>query len=229
MRWLPWKIPSKEPPKASEHPYLQGRYAFERLFGDLARSRRQWQATALVAMVTCVVLATGFVMLTRVQKVVPYIVELDALGEVRVGNTLVAADPPERALMSALRRFVHNLRTVPSDARILNTQLGLAQVFVAGSAQTTFVKDVQVRRADLEKMLRRNETRYVEEVSSILKVPGEANVYRVAWREVLNEQTVSAYEGHFRVEVLPPESATILVDNPLGIYVTDYTWSQISQ
>jgi len=229
MIWRYWKKRPEAPPPATDHPYLQGRYAFERLFGDLAHSRRQWQATALVAIVSSVVLATGFVLLTRTHTAVPYVVEVDALGEVRAVTELKTAEPPERALQVALRRFVHNLRTVPSDLRLLNVQLAQAQAFVAGRAKTTFTHEVRDRSADLEQMLRRGETRYVENIPTLLKVPGETNVYRLAWREIHNEQTHHAYEGHFKIRVMAPESANALLDNPLGIFVTDYTWSKTSE
>ncbi len=221
----------EEPHPAGAHPYLHGRYAFEQLFGDLARSRRQWQAAALVALATNVVLTVGFILLTRAQTVVPYVVEVDALGEVRAAARLAAAKPPERAVQVALRRFVHNLRTVPSDLRVLNVQLGRAQAFVAGYALTTFTHEVRGQREAMEQMLRRGETRYIDEISSVLKVPGEAGVYRVSWRETESihlEQATHGYEGHFKVRILAPDSETFLLDNPLGIFVTDYTWSRTS-
>ncbi len=222
--------PSAAPP-AEGHPYLQGRYAFERLFGDLARSRRNWQAVAITALAANVALTIGFIVLARAHTIVPYVVEVDALGEVRASAKLAQAKPPERTTQVALRRFVHNLRTVPSDLRLLNVQLGRAQAFVAGHALTTFTREVRGNSEELEHMLRRGETRYVDEISSILKVPGEAGVYRVAWRETDNihhEQATRGYEGHFKVRIIAPDSPEILLDNPLGIFVTDYTWSETS-
>ena len=41
-------------------------------------------------------------------------------------------------------------------------------------------------------------TRYMTEISSVLKVPGEGILYRVSWRELLrvgHEERTSAYEG----------------------------------
>ena len=218
-------------PPADGHPYLQGRYAFERLFGDLGRSRRHWQAVALTAMTANVVLTVGFILLARSHSVTPYVVEVDALGEVRASGALAVTKAPERAVQVALRRFVHNLRTVPSDLRLLNVQLGRAQAFVTGHALTNFTREVRGRRDQLEQMLKRGETRYVEEISSVLKVPGEAGVYRVAWREIeqmLHASSARGYEGHFKIRIIAPDSPELLLDNPLGIFVTDYAWSAVS-
>ena len=213
------------------HPYLAGRYAFERLFGDLARGKRSWQSAAFIALLLNLVLAAGYVHLASQHKVVPYVVELDALGEMRAAGRLSLRDIPERAITAVLRRFVHNLRTVPTDTRLLNVRLQDARTHVHGRAAKTLVNDLNRDREDLERMLQRGDTRYVEEISSVLKVPGEGILYRVSWRELTrigHEESISSYEGHFQVRVAPAEEEEVLSSNPLGIYIMDYTLTQVS-
>lgn len=213
------------------HPYLEGRYAFERLFGDLARGKRSWQSATFLILLINLVLVAGYVHLASQQKVVPYVVELDALGEMRAAGKLSIQDVPERAITAALRRFVHNLRTVPSDARLLNIRFMDARAYVSGRAAKTLVADLDRDREDLERMLERGDTRYVDEITSLLNVPGEGILYRISWRELIrvgHEERISAYEGHFQVQVesLPDEVARS--SNPLGIYIMDYTLTQLS-
>ena len=213
------------------HPYLDGRYAFERLFGDLARGKRSWQSVAFIALLLNLVLTVGYVYLASQHKVVPYVVELDALGEMRAAGRLSVRDIPERAITAVLRRFVHNLRTVPTDTRLLNVRLQDARTHVHGRAAKTLVTDLERDRENLERMLQRGDTRYVEEISSVLKVPGEGILYRVSWRELTrigHEESVSSYEGHFQVRVEPAEDEEVLSSNPLGIYIMDYTLTQVS-
>ena len=213
------------------HPYLEARYAFERLFGDLARGRRSWQSVALIALLMNLVLAGGYIHLTSQQKVVPYIVELDALGEVRAVGKLSVREVPERAITAALRRFIHNLRTVPTDARLMNVGLQDARSFVNGRAAKSLVADLNRDREKLKRMLERGDTRYVTEINSILKVPREETLYRVSWREQVRigqGEQMSAYEGHFQIHVESPEDEHEISSNPLGIYVMDYTLNQIS-
>ncbi len=213
------------------HPYLEGRYAFERLFGDLARGRRSWQSVAFLALLLNLVLTAGYIHLASQHKVVPYVVELDALGEMRAAGKLSVRDVPERAITATLRRFVHNLRTVPTDARLLNVRLQDARTHVHGRAAKTLVTDLDRDRENLERMLERGDTRYVTEISSVLKVPGEGILYRVSWRELLrvgHEERTSAYEGHFQVRVESPEDEEALDSNPLGIYIMDYALTEVS-
>ena len=215
----------------SGHPYLQGRYEFERFFGDLARRRRTWQVVAIMTLIVNLVLALGYVELARRQKVVPYVVELDALGEARSVGKLALDEVPERAVIAALRRFIHNTRTIPTDARLLNARLNEARAFTLGQAQTAFMQAVRDESQTLEQMLQRGDARYVEEINGILPVPSSPNSYRVTWRERMDSKegnTISAYEGYFTLRIVPPEIEKEVLANPFGIYVADYTWSRLN-
>ncbi len=216
---------------AKGHPYLQGRYEFERAFGDLARRRRTWQVVAMLSLVVSAVLAIGLVGLARMQKVVPYVVELDRLGETRSVGRLALGEIPERAMVAALRRFIHNARTITTDARLLNARLNEARAYARGEALEAFVRAVRSESQAMEQMLKRGDARYVEEISSVLSVPGSPYAYRVSWRERTDSKegnTISAYEGYFTLRVVPPETEEEVLANPLGIYTVDYTWSRLN-
>ena len=218
-----------EPP---DHPYLSARYRFEQLFGDLARGRRSWQTVAVISLLTNLILILGFTSLALQHKVVPYVVELDALGETRSAGPLEVGEIPERALEAALRRFVHNARTVPTDARLLNVRLQDAKAYTSGRAAKTLIDELNRERPRLEQMLRRGDTRYVEHISSVLRMPGEGRLYRVSWRErerVGMDDRESAFEGHFQLHLQPGTSEDVLQVNPMGILITDYTWTRVSE
>ena len=216
----------KAPAEERGHPYLQGRREFERLFGDLAERRRAWQALALATLVINIVLTVGYVRLSLSHSVVPYVVELDALVETRLAARLAESEPPERAVLAALRRFVHNLRTVPSDAHLLNAGLRAAQAHAAGRALEAIVEGLRREEDEIHRMLQRAEVRHVTEVSSVLRVPGAARIYRMTWRERRAggiEAADAALEGYFEVRIQAPESEEAILENPLGIFITDYT------
>ena len=212
------------------HPYLSARYRFEQLFGDLARGRRSWQSIAFASLLANLVLTAGFVHVASQHKVVPYIVELDDLGEMRAVGRLGVQEIPERAIAATLRQFVHHLRTVPTDARLLNARLQDARVHVHGRAAESLVQEINREREMLERMLQRGDTRYVEEISSVLKVPGGGHLYRVSWREstrIGQDSRDEAYEGHFQLRVETGGTEEVVRANPLGIYITDYTWTRV--
>ncbi len=233
MRLPFFRRPTLRMPRDSAgHVHLPGRFEFERFFGGLAERRRNWQAVALVCLFVNLALTVGFVLLALSHRVVPYVVEVDRLGEARSVGRLAQSAPPERAVEVVLRRFVHNLRTVPTDARLLNARLKEARAHADGRALDTFLKDVGGARKNLEDMLRRGDARYVEEISSVLRVPGDNRVYHVAWREIIRQkssETACGYEGYFRLELSPPDSEEELLSNPFGVWITDYTVTEIAR
>ena len=202
-----------------------GRRAFEQFFGSLAEQRRNWQTIATATLVINVVLSVGYVSLSLRHHVVPYVVEIDNLGEVRLASQLAVKAPPERAVVAALRRFVHNLRTVPTDVHLLNTRLSAAQAYAAGPALETLTQAVREEESVIQRMLQSGQGRYVTEVSSVLRVPGSGRIYRVVWQETYAEDE-RGVEGYFEVAVQPPEREEQLLENPLGIFITDYTLSK---
>ncbi len=69
-------------PAAPDSPFLAARTEFTNAFGDLARGKRNWQLMAfglggLLALVT-----VAYVRLAASARVVPYVVQVDRLGQV---------------------------------------------------------------------------------------------------------------------------------------------------
>ena len=83
-------------------------------------------------------------------------------------------------------------------------------------------------RENLEGMLQRGDICYVTEITSVLKILGEGILYRVSWRELArigHEERTSAYEGHFQTHVDAPKDEELMAENPLWIYIMDYSLS----
>src|SRR5437879_12607716 len=70
------------PATADGNPFLAARHEFMNAFGDLARGKRNWQliAYALAGLLALVALAD--LRLAASSRVVPYIVQVDRLGQV---------------------------------------------------------------------------------------------------------------------------------------------------
>ena len=56
-----------------------------------------------------------------------------------------------------------------------------------------------------------------------------ADTYQVRWRETSYEHGTRAaatdWTGLFTVRLVPPRTARAVFENPLGVYVTGFTWS----
>src|SRR2546421_12553775 len=77
---------SAPPAHPDGNPFLAARHEFMNAFGDLARGKRNWQfiAYALAGLLALVALAD--LRLAASSRVVPYIVQVDRLGQVVPGG-----------------------------------------------------------------------------------------------------------------------------------------------
>ena len=227
----------------SDSRLLTARTEFANAFGDLAKGKRNWQimAYALVALLVLVTLA--YVRLASSVRIVPYLVEVDKLGQVQAaGAAEIMRTPEDRLVAAQLAGFVRDVRTVlavqSTDAEASMMQRAYALVDQSSAAATnlnTYFADPQHDPRVLGETL----TRQVH-VTSILPVPSEGRTgtralrtWKIRWTEtevplqagVLTH--TSAWEGYFTVELRPPTTIHAVEDNPLGIFITALNWTEI--
>ena len=214
-----------------DNPYLAARAEFVSVFLDQAKARRNWQLAAFGLLVVLAVVVSAYVRLASEARITPYVVEVDRLGQA------VAFGPAERLARSEprltayqLALLVRNLRSVSSDFEAEKRSLFSAYAFVAGGAHAT-LDNYFLDPAHDPRVLGRSVTRQVQ-VTSVLQIP-KTHTWKVAWSETEQPRFVgaprtAAWEGYFQVESNPPKTTETLLANPLGLYVTEINWTQVS-
>lgn len=215
---------------------LSARTEFANAFGDLARGKRNWQLAAcwLLALLSVVVLA--YIRLAGTARVVPYVVEVDRLGEIAAAGPVTAMKEPEpRLIASQLAAFLRAVRAVlpatpPAlEAEVMRQAYGfIDETSSAASTLNAYFADP----AHDPRILGRTLTRQVR-VTSTLPIPG-TSTWKVRWTEtdlpleagVLIRTT--AWEGYVTVRLRPPETAEAIRDNPLGVFITSINWTEIT-
>jgi type IV secretion system protein VirB5 len=230
--------PTPPPPRlgaAAANPFLTARNEFANAFSDLAQGKRNWQviAYALMGLVTLVTIA--YVRLAQSARVVPYVVQVDRLGQVvAVGTADELKRPDQRLVASQLAQFVRAIRTVlPAPAAAAEAELlRRGYAFVAPQA-AAFLNDYFARPEHDPRVLGTRLTRQVE-VASVLRLP-HSDVWRLQWTETEratepdgSTRTV-AWEGYVSVKLVPPSSAEVIQENPLGLSVTSISWTQVAE
>ncbi|MEM1042935.1 MAG: type IV secretion system protein [Bacteroidota bacterium] len=224
-----WDYDGKTPPEV-----LRGRSEFHRAFSDLARGKRNWQVAAFFAFAVLALAIAGLVTLAAQSRVVPYVVEVDRLG--RASAIAPAEAVPavaDRVVIAALSAFVSNIRTVYADPVAQRDAVYRAYAYVGGDARTFlegYFSDPQNDPRRLGKGARRS-----VEVVAVIPVPGAASgarTYRVTWNETESSpqrgDTERAWEGYLSVVVAPPTTTEGVERNPLGVFVTDLSWSPLA-
>jgi type IV secretion system protein VirB5 len=225
--------PSKSS-SATNH-IIAARNEFANAFGDLARGKRNWQlmAFALVGLLAMVTLA--YVRLAASSRVVPYVVEVDRLGQiVAVGNADQMRAPDQRLVASQLAQFLRAIRTVlPAAASAGQAEMvRRGYAFVAPEA-AAFLNDYFGSLANDPRVLGTRLTRQVD-VTGVLRVPN-SDVWRLQWTETERSTQpggpvrTTAWEGYVTIRLAPPTSAETIQDNPLGLYVTSVNWTQVGE
>jgi type IV secretory pathway TrbF-like protein len=216
---------------SGENPYLAARAEFVSVFLDQAKARRNWQLAAFALLVLLGVVLSAYVRLASEARITPYVVEVDRLGQaVAFGPAERLARSEPRLIAYQLALLVRNLRTVSSDFEAEKRSLFAAYAFVAGAAHAT-LDAYFLDPAHDPRVLGRGSTRQVQ-VTSVLQVPGTES-WKVAWTETEQPRFVgsprtAAWEGYFRVETHPPKTTEAVLTNPLGLYVTEINWTQLS-
>src|SRR2546425_5080278 len=101
------------PATADGNPFLAARHEFMNAFGDLARGKRNWQLIAYALAGLLALVAIADLRLAASSRVVPYIVQVDRLGQVvTVGPAEDQNRPDQRLVASQLARVIRAIRTV---------------------------------------------------------------------------------------------------------------------
>jgi len=159
-----------------------------------------------------------------------FVVALDQLGRsVAAGyadQTTVATD--DRVRRSSILNWVESLRTVTSDtvAQTKAIKAVYAQIAQGGPAMTA-INDFY--RGDPPQTRGKTETVSVE-VNSVL--PTTDRSYEVDWTETTRDlqgvvTATARWKGSFMIAVDPPTDEATARVNPLGIYVTNASWSSV--
>ena len=218
-----------------ENPYLNARRTLNEHNGAIINSRQMWQATALLALLIAIGAVGGIIHIGSQSRFVPYVVEVDQLGQsnaVRRADRAAAMD--ERVVRASIAAFVRDMRMVSFDRNVQNDAVWRVFALLQSSDPAT-MKITDYMKDPVTSPGKRAETHSVGvEILSVLQQTTET--WEVNWTEkVWDRQGIRVEEYRMRglitVYAVPPTTATTeeeLRRNPLGIFVRDFTWSRIA-
>jgi type IV secretion system protein TrbF len=227
----------KERERIAANLYVQSHREWDERYADLVVGKRNWQITAGGLLVATLILSTGIVWRSTRSRYVPYVVEVDKLGHaLTVPRALSPRSVP--ALIDCIERyeiatFIRNARSVSSDVQVEQQALDSLLAHARGAA-SRFLGEYY-RADDFARnpfKLSAKQTVSVQ-IDSILKLSEQS--YQVHWSETRRDLNgavmgmATHWEAVLQVESVPPDSDDAIVLNPLGLYVTQITWTQTDQ
>ena len=208
-----------------ETPYQRASQVWDERIGSARVQARNWRLMAFGSLILSVGFASALVWQSARGTVVPWVVQVDNLGQ---AQTVAPANadyrPTDPQIAFHLGRFIEQVRAIPADAIIVRqnwlrayewtTDRGAAALNDYARANDPFAK---VGRQQV-----------AVEVSSVIRA--SPNSFRVAWTERHFENgqlsTTERWTAILTIVIQPPRDAERLRANPLGIYVNAISWSR---
>ena len=209
---------------ALDSPYLSARREWNERYGDYIARARSWRWAAFAALAVSLVLAIGVVWQAAQSKVVPYVVEVDKLGDaVAVARADRAAPADERVVKAQLAAWIVDVRSVSSDPLAQKSALSRSYAMTAATA-TIFLNDYYQQHSPF------GQPRTVA-VSVDAVLPVSKQTYQLQWSEDARDlQGRDLATTHWLASVTvafdPPTDERGILSNPLGLYITGISWTQ---
>lgn len=206
--------------------YEKARFEWNDRYASLAKGKRNWQIVGLVLLVVNIALSSALVWTSTQTRITPFVVEVDQFGQaVAFGPAEKLRKTDERLIRYLLSLYLHNARTVIADAKAQRHLLDSVYAFSRGNAKSLLNAHF-AEENPFERALR--ETVRVQ-VQSILPVADDT--WQVQWVETSynalgRAAKTSNFQAVLTVELEPPKTTQSILTNPLGLFVTDLTWTE---
>lgn len=217
-----------QPMGSAENPYLAGRREWMERYGEYVQAAHQWRLFSLVLLAITFVAVGGMVYSATQNHFIPYVVQVDRLGTaVAVGRADLAAKADARIVRAQLARWITNTRAVYVDAAAERASIDEAYSMISRGGGSYKVLTDHLRQND--PFVRAAKETVTIEVQTVLPLGGET--WRVEWVETVRGrngevQGTSEWQAAITVLIAPPTDEVTILKNPLGIYVTEFSWTK---
>jgi type IV secretion system protein VirB5 len=208
-----------------ETPYQRAAQLWDERIGSARVQARNWRLMAFGCLILSGGFASALVWQSTTGTVVPWVVEVDNLGEAHaVGPADASFEPSDPQIAFHLARFIEQVRAIPADAIIVRQNWLRAYEFTTDRGALALN---DYARAN-DPFTRVGRQQIAVEVSSVIRA--SPNSFRVAWTERHYENgqlsTTERWTAILTIVIQPPRDAERLRANPLGIYVNAINWSR---
>ena len=210
---------------AAVTPYQRAAQEWDERIGSARVQARNWRLIALGHTLLSSGLAAALIWLADRGTVVPYVVEVDRLGETRaVGPAIASYQPKDAELAWHLARFIGNVRSLSFDPVLVRRSWLEAYDHARGKAARFL--DAFARANDPFSAIG---TRTIAvDVTSVVRASNDS--FQVKWEERAYERGNLVSTTHWTailgITIDPPRDSDVLGRNPLGLYISDLAWSR---
>ncbi|MBY0335192.1 MAG: conjugal transfer protein TrbF [Acetobacteraceae bacterium] len=208
-----------------ETPYQRAAQAWDERIGSARVQARNWRLMALGELALIAGLAGALVWQSARGTIVPWVVQVDRIGEAQaVAPAIANFRPTDPQIAWHLARFIEQVRGIAADPIIVRQNWLRAYDFATDRGALA-LNDF-ARASDPFGRVGRQQV--AVEVSSVIRASDDS--FRVAWIERTYENGQLArterWTAILTIVVQPARDAERLRKNPLGIFVHAINWSR---
>ncbi|MVA32583.1 conjugal transfer protein TrbF [Agrobacterium vitis] len=208
-----------------ETPYQKAAQVWDERIGSARVQARNWRFMAFGSLILSAGFATALVWQSTRGTVVPWVVQVDKLGQTQ---TVAAATadyrPTDPQVAWHLARFIEQVRSIPADPIIVRQNWLRAYDWTTDRGATA-LNDYARSNDPFTKV---GKQQVAVEVSSVIRASPDS--FRVAWLERRYENgqlsSTERWTAILTIVIQTPRDAERLKANPLGIYVNAISWSR---
>jgi type IV secretory pathway TrbF-like protein len=161
-----------------ETPYQRAGQAWDERIGSASVQAANWRLIALGLLAANIVQSGGMIWQAARGALVPWVVEVDRLGQtLAVGPAVRGYRPPDPVIAWTLSRFIENTRSVPADAVVLGQNWRSAYDFTDAERRGGAVR-LRARRRSLRGD---RQGPGLVEISNVVRASPDS--FRLAWIE----------------------------------------------
>ena len=208
-----------------ETPYQQAAQVWDNRIGSARVQAKNWRYMAFGSLILSAGFAGALVIQSARGTVVPWVVQVDKLGQAQsIAPATADYRPTDPQIAWHLARFIEQVRSIPADPIIIRQNWLRAYEWTTDRGAAA-LNDYARTNDPFTKV---GKQQIAVDVSSVIRASPDS--FRVAWTERRYENgQLSATErwtAILTIAVQPPRDAERLKANPLGIYVNAISWSR---
>ncbi|PDS43300.1 conjugal transfer protein TrbF [Rhizobium anhuiense] len=208
-----------------ETPYQRAAQVWDDRIGSARVQARNWRFMAFGSLALSAGLSAALVWQSMSGSIVPWVVQVDKLGQAQAVAAAVADyRPTDPQIAFHLARFIEEVRSIPADAIIVRQNWLRAYDFTT-QAGALALNDYARANDPFTKV---GKQQIAIEVSSVIRASPDS--FRVAWIERRYQDgslaSTERWSAILTVAVQIPRDPEKLRANPLGIYVNAINWSK---
>ena len=206
-------------------PYQRAAQAWDDRIGSARVQARNWRFAFFGTLALSGGLAGGLLWQSARGHIVPWVVQVDRLGEAQaVAPAEAGYRPTDPQVAFHLARFIEEVRSIPADPVVVRQNWLRAYDFATDKG-ALFLNDYA--RAN-DPFTQVGKTQVAVDVSSVIRASPDS--FRVAWTERRYQDgslaATERWSAILTVVLETPRTPDALRKNPLGIFVNALSWSK---